>query len=89
MLCFEWKIAKFENVRIFKYYKILIKSSKKERNHYDLKEMENIKNSKIVSIPWHHNVLTEKFSNTEKSAFLYEKVEFLTSPTQVVIIVCC
>ena len=80
ILCFEWKIAKFENVRIFKYYKILIKSSKKERNHCDLKEMENIKNSKIVSIPWHH-VLTEKFTNTEKSAFLYEKVEFLTSPS--------
>ena len=51
ILCFERKIAKFENVRIFKYYKILIKSSKKERNYYDLKEMENIKNSKIVSIP--------------------------------------
>ena len=34
-------------------------SSKKERNHYDLKEMEKIQNAKIVSIPWHHNVLTE------------------------------
>ena len=34
-------------------------SSKKERNHYDLKEMENIKNAKIVSIVLHHNVLTE------------------------------
>ena len=52
---------------------MLIKSSKKERNHYDLKEMENIKNLKIVSIPWHHNVLTEKFTNTEKSAFYTKK----------------
>ena len=30
-------------------------SSKKETNHYDLKEMENIKNAKIESIAWHHN----------------------------------
>ena len=55
-------------------------SSKKERNHYDLKEMENIKNAKIVSIAWHHNVLTEIFTITEKSTLLYEKVKFLTSP---------
>ena len=55
-------------------------SSKKERNHYDLKEMENIKNAKIVSIAWHHNVLTEMFTITEKSSLLYEKVKFLTSP---------
>ena len=55
-------------------------SSKKERNHYDLKEMENIKNAKIISIAWHHNVLTEMFTITEKSALLYEKVKFLTSP---------
>ena len=75
----EWKIGKPENVRIFKH-KILIISSKKERNHYDLKEMENIKNAKIVSIAWHHNVLTEMFTITEKSALLYEKVKFLTSP---------
>ena len=54
-------------------------SSKKERNHYDLKEIENIKNAKIVSIAWHHNVLTEMFTITEKSAPLYEKVKFLTS----------
>ena len=53
-------------------------SSKKDRNHYDLKEMENIKNAKIVSIAWHHNVLTEMFTITEKSALLYEKVKFLT-----------
>ena len=55
-------------------------TSKKERNHYGLKEMENIKNAKIVSIAWHHNVLTEMFTVTEKSALLYEKVKFLTSP---------
>ena len=71
--------CKFENVRIFKHYKILIMSSKKERNHYDLKEMENIKNAKIVSTAWHHNVLTEMFTITEKSALLYEKFKFLTS----------
>ena len=40
MLCFEWKIGKFDNVRIFKH-KILIMASKKKRNHYDLKETEN------------------------------------------------
>ena len=40
MLCFEWEIGKFENVLIFKH---LIMSSKRERNQYDLKEMENIK----------------------------------------------
>ena len=54
-------------------------SSKKERNHYDLKEMENIKNVKIVSMAWHH-ILTELFTITEKSALLYENVKFLTSP---------
>ena len=51
-------------------------SSKEERNHYDLKEMENIENAKIVSIAWHHNVLTEMFTITEKSALLYEKSNF-------------
>ena len=54
-------------------------SSKKERNHCDLKEMENIKNAKIVSIAWNHNILTEMFTITEKPALLYEKVIFLTS----------
>ena len=42
-------------------------------------EMESIKNAKIVSIAWHHNVLTEIFTITEKSALLYEKVKYLTS----------
>ena len=55
-------------------------SSKKERNHYDLKEMENIKNAKIVSIAWHHNVLTEMFTSTEEPSLLYEKAKFLTRP---------
>ena len=45
ILCFEWKICEFENIRIFKH-KILIMSLKKERNHYDLKEIENIKMQK-------------------------------------------
>ena len=54
-------------------------ASKKERNDYDLKEMEK-KNAKIVSLAWHHNVLTEMFTVTEKSTLLYEKVKFLTSP---------
>ena len=54
-------------------------ASKKERNDYDLKEMEK-KNAKIVSLAWHHNVLTEMFTITEKSTRLYEKVKFLTSP---------
>ena len=55
-------------------------SSKKERNYYALEEMEKIKNAKIVSIAWHHNVLTEMFTITEKSALLYKKVKFLTTP---------
>ena len=50
-------------------------SSKKERSHYDLKEMESIKNAKTVSVAW-HNVLTEMFTITEKSALLYQKVRF-------------
>ena len=54
-------------------------STRKARNHYDLKEMENIKNAKI-SVAWHHNVLTEMLTITEKSALLYKKVKFLTSP---------
>ena len=55
-------------------------STKKERNYYDLKEMENIKNAKIVSIACHHNVLTEMFTITKKASLLYKKVKFLTSP---------
>ena len=47
-------------------------SSKKQRNHYDLKEMKNTKNAKIVLIAWRQNVLTEMFIITEKSALLYE-----------------
>ena len=61
-------------------------SGKKERNHYDWKGMENIKNAKIVSIARHRNVLTEMFTITEKSALLYKKV---SDSTQVRIIVCC
>ena len=41
ILYFEWKSGKFENVRIFKLYKIMIMVSKKEINYYDLKEIEN------------------------------------------------
>ena len=41
MLCFEWKIGRFENAQIFKDCKILAMASKKERNHYDLKDIEN------------------------------------------------
>ena len=46
ILCFQGKVGKLENFRIFKHYKTLIMSNKKERNHYDLKEMENIKKCK-------------------------------------------
>ena len=42
--------------------------------------MQNIKNAKILSIARHHNVLTEMFTITEKSALIYEKVKFLTGP---------
>ena len=79
VLCFEWKIGKFENVRIFKH-KILIMSSKKERNHYDLKEIKNTENAKIVLIARRYNVLTEMFTIIEKSSLLYEKVKILKSP---------
>ena len=57
-------------------------SSKKERNHYNFKEMENIKYAKIVSIAWHH-VLIKMFTITKKSALLYEKVKLLTSPNSI------
>ena len=83
ILCFEWKSGKFENVRIFKHYKILIVSSKKEGNHYDLNEMENMKNAKIVWIVWRHNILTEIFTITEKSAFCTKKSNFWPAATQV------
>ena len=66
----------FESLNILKYWSC---QARKRETHYDLKEMENIKNSKIVSIAWHHNVLTEMFAITEKSALLYEKVKFLIS----------
>ena len=46
VLCFEWKIAKFENVGISKHYKILIMASEKEKNHYDLTEIENRRRKK-------------------------------------------
>ena len=65
-------------------------SSKKVRNHYGLKEMENVKNVKIVSVAWHFNVWTEMFIITEKSALLYEKkTNFWPAPTKVAIIFCC
>ena len=50
-------------------------SSKKERNLYDLKEIKNIKNV-IVSIAWYHNILTEMFTITEKSAFYTKESNF-------------
>ena len=40
-------------------------SSKREKNHYDLKEMENIKNAKIASIARYPIVLTKMFTITE------------------------
>ena len=42
-------IGKFENVRVFKHYKILIMASKKERNHYDLTGIENYFRTKSFS----------------------------------------
>ena len=51
-------------------------SSKKEIDHYDLKEMENIKNTNIVSIGWHHNVLTEIFTITKNQLFYTKKSNF-------------
>ena len=59
--------------------------SRNERNRFDLKEMENIKNAKVVLIACHRNVLAEMFTITEKSAFYTKK----PAPTQVAIIICC
>ena len=64
-------------------------SSKKERNHYGLKEMKNIKDTKIVSIAWRHNVLIEMFTNTENQPFYTKKSNFWPATTQVGIIVSC
>ena len=47
ILGFKWKICKFENFRIFNH-KIMVMANKKERNHYDLKEIENKQNAKIA-----------------------------------------
>ena len=83
LLCFNWKIGKFENAQIFKHYKILAMSSKKERNHYYLKEMENIKNAKMVWIAWRHNVLIEMFSKHQKNQlFCTKKSFFWPAPNQ-------
>ena len=51
-------------------------ASKKERNHYGLKETEIRKNAKIARIAWPHNVLTEMFTITEKSALLRKTLNF-------------
>ena len=59
----------FESLKIIKYWYV----KQKERKHYDLKEMKNIKNAKLVWLAWHHNVLTEMFTLTEKSDLLYKK----------------
>ena len=53
--------------------------SKKERNHYDLKEMENIKNAKILWTAWCRNVVTEMFTITEKST-LVRKSQIFDQP---------
>ena len=45
-------------------------ASQKERNHYDLKEIENIKKAKIAWIARRYNVLMEMFTITGKSALL-------------------
>ena len=47
---YQWKIGKFESVWIFEHYRILIIEGKKDRNHYDLKDIENTKNAKIAWI---------------------------------------
>ena len=44
--------------------------------------MQNIKNAKVASIAWHHNVLTEMFTITEKPALLFQKSNFWPAPTQ-------
>ena len=49
-------------------------SSKKERNHYGLKEMKNIKDTKIVSIL--SILLIEMFTNTENQPFYTKKSNF-------------
>ena len=46
---------------------------KKERNRYDLKEIENIKNTKIAWNAWPHNLLTEMLTVTKTLGFVYKK----------------
>ena len=48
------------------------------------------KNAKRASVEQEHNVFTEIFTIPKKKlALLYEKVEFLASPNQVGIVICC
>ena len=75
----------FESLNIIKCW---LGQARKRETIMILKKWKIQKNAKIVSIAWHHNVLTEMFTITEKLALLYEKVEFLTSSTKVGIIVC-
>ena len=63
--------------------------SRNERNRFDLKEMENIKNAKVISIACHRNVLAEMFSITEKSAFLYEKASPNPTRHHHLLLICC
>ena len=56
ILCFEWNIGKIEDGRIFKHYKTLMLEGKKERNHFNLKQIENIKTLKIARAAWRNNL---------------------------------
>ena len=66
-------------------------ANKKERNHYDLKEIENRRNAKLAWIALGHTVLMEMFAIEERLALLYEKAKLLISliSAQVGIIVWC
>ena len=70
----------FESLNIIKYSDHIKQETEKpsllERNG------KKKKNVKIVSVAWHHNVLAEMFTITEKSTLLHEKVKFLTSPNR-------
>ena len=53
---------------------------KKEINHYDLKEIENIKNAKIARIAWRHNRLKDMFTITEKNSSFGRKSQIFDQP---------
>ena len=51
-------------------------SSNRERNHYNLKEIENTKIAKIVSVAWHHKCF-------DWNVYYYRKMNSFIGKTQI------